>query len=678
MKRSYRGTVGPNGVEKLLPAFATALVAALVTILTLSAAAPSAYAASSVAEFDATHLSQPTNLSGTWLVQAGDNPAFAQPAFDDSQWIPFNPNRSLRTIFPDSSPEVVWYRQRIKVSPTQTGLGLEERTLSNAFEVYVNGERLMVSGQVAPFHAYTMDARVLSSIPDAQLASGSLLVAVRVHIAKNEWAGTNPGLFAANLTLGQTTTLYREGWLAVIGENFFIWLDLALNVGLGLVALVLFAAQRRQFEYLWIAALGMIRLAEFPIQVSSLFYNIPIAWPIVAGCFRIASPLVWVSMYFAFVEIRIGWKFRSFLIFAGLLNAYSTLGEYLPSLPGSYQLLENLLFVALLSIVVPVVLAIHWRRGNREAGILLIPVIQFSLYIYANYTLALLFRIPAWNAAALRGLNLIQRYPAGPFSISLDNVSGIFCTLSLAIIMLRRSSSVSRHQALLEGELAAAREVQQVILPENFEAIPGFFIESVYDPAQQVGGDFFQILPAANDGLMLVLGDVAGKGLPAAMLVSVLVGAIHTVADYTHAPDEMLAKLNERLIGRSNGGFSTALAAHITADGEVTIANAGHLSPYLDGVELPLPGALPLGIVSNVSYETTHFQLAPGSRLTFYSDGVIEAQNEDGELLGFNRAQQLSTEPADAIAKAAQQFGQSDDITVVAITRIAATAAAAA
>jgi hypothetical protein len=235
----------------------------------------------------------------------------------------------------------------------------------------------------------------------------------------------------------------------------------------------------------------------------------------------------------------------------------------------------------------------------------------------------------------------------------------------------RAHAEMSRKQALLEGELAAAREVQQVILPERVEAVPGFNVDSVYQPARQVGGDFFQVLPAGQGGLLIVVGDVAGKGLPAAMLVSVLIGAIRGVAEYTKDPVEILGRLNERLLGRTQGGFSTALAARIAADGSVAIANAGHLSPYLDGQEIELQGALPLGIVKNAAYQVTHFHLPQGSRLTFYSDGVVEAQNEKGELFGFERGKAISTQPAAAIVEAARQFGQEDDITVVTIERLA-------
>ena len=188
-------------------------------------------------------------------------------------------------------------------------------------------------------------------------------------------------------------------------------------------------------------------------------------------------------------------------------------------------------------------------------------------------------------------------------------------------------------------------------------------------PAQQVGGDFFQILPIPNDGLLVVVGDVAGKGLPAAMLVSVLVGAIRATAEFTHDPAALLSSLNDRLVGREGGGFTTALAAHIDAAGRVTLANAGHLPPYLDGREVDVPGAFPLGVASGAQYDLIRFQLAPGSRLTFYSDGVVEAQNSGGELFGFDRSRDLSTRTAREIAEAARLFGQQDDITVVAIER---------
>ena len=238
----------------------------------------------------------------------------------------------------------------------------------------------------------------------------------------------------------------------------------------------------------------------------------------------------------------------------------------------------------------------------------------------------------------------------------------------------KRYIQAQREMAVLEAEMAAAREVQEVILPGSGEIFPGFHIESAYRPASQVGGDFFQILSTGNGSLLIVVGDVAGKGLPAAMLVSMLVGSIRMVAEESHDPVYMLNKLQDRLMGRTRGGFCTALAAHIAEDGLVTIANAGHLSPYLDGREMPLEGAIPLGIVGGTQYEATNFRLPPGSRLTFYSDGVVEATDNRGELFGFERAKAMSQASAADIVEAAVNFGQSDDITVVTVERLAALA----
>ena len=621
-------------------------------------------------EADITHLREPRILDMQWLIQPGDDPAFARPDFDDSKWIAFDPYGSLANSLQGRHPEVVWYRLHLKSDAGQGGLALSELNISQAFEIYVNGERLVASGRVSPFVRYTSKARILARIPDRLVATGSVVIALRVHISPTEWTGGhNPGFYASNVKIGQYDTLYRDNWLTILGENTFDWLDSVLRICLGLVALVLLTSQRRQQEYLWIFAVGLMTLAEFPVPLIATFRNVPVAWSFASNLLHIFSPYLWLSLYFAFLQVRIGWRWRVFLLLAGAMTALDgAQGMYFA--PPTWALFVlSLPFVVLLSVFVPILLAVYFWRGNREAGILLIPSILYSLYIYAEVGLDVMFQFSACRAAALGGLNLIDRYPAGPFTISLNYVSGILCTLSLAIIMVRRSLTMSRRQAQIEAEMEAAQQVQQVLVPERLCTIPGFQIESEYQPAQQVGGDFFQVLPACDGGLLLVVGDVAGKGLPAAMLVSVLVGAIRGIAEYTCVPAEILCNLNERLVGKAGGGFSTAAAAHIAADGAVTIANAGHLSPYLDGEEIPLPGALPLGVASDASYESTQFHLPPGSRLTFYSDGVVEAQNHKGELFGFERGRELSTQPASVIAKSAKNFGQQDDITVVTVER---------
>jgi phosphoserine phosphatase RsbU/P len=151
-------------------------------------------------------------------------------------------------------------------------------------------------------------------------------------------------------------------------------------------------------------------------------------------------------------------------------------------------------------------------------------------------------------------------------------------------------------------------------------------------------------------------------------VLPLLVGSIRTITEFTNGPAAILGKLNARLVRRSAGGFSTCLAAHFKTDGEVTLANAGYLPPYLDGEEVALGGSFPLGIVQNAESTQCAVRLAYGSRLTFYSDGLPEAQNEKGELLGFERPGAVAAGRGGHCA-GCHRVGQKDDITVVVIER---------
>ena len=634
-------------------------------ILGLGLSAPRALAQS----FDATRLSEPTDLGGTWLIHAGDDAAWSRPDLDDSSWTKVDAAASLHDAFPKANPEVVWYRLHVKVLPTQTGLALAEFNLASAFEVFVNGERLMQAGRVAPFEAYTFGARLLKPIPARDVATGELLIALRVHISANEWSSTNPGYYTYNLTLGQQSALEEHIWLAVIGADAPGWVMGMLALGLGVVALALYSAQRQNREYLWIFLQFFFSVATIPLEFYEYFHNIPAAWDLLRQPFNMASSFCTVLMYIAFLRLGFNRWIRGICVVAAAGQLLSIFGQTSGILSAVATVLALFPLLFLIAGVLPVLLVVNWRRGNSEAGILLIPNILQSLTYYLSILLFFVSQVPALVPVYRRLNVLFFNYPMGPFVLGIGQLASLFYLLSLAIIMVLRSTRMSRQQALLEGEMAAAQQVQQVLLPDDVEPVKGFTVESAYLPAQQVGGDFFQVIPSGKGGLLLVMGDVAGKGLPAAMLVSVIVGAIRGVAEFTHDPCELLANLNDRLVGRAGGGFATAFVAHIAANGWVTIANAGHLSPYLDGREISLTGALPLGVQAHARYEATEFFLAPGSRLTFYSDGVVEAQNAKGELFGFARSMEISTEPAAAIVAAARQFGQSDDITVVAVTR---------
>ncbi len=173
--------------------------------------------------------------------------------------------------------------------------------------------------------------------------------------------------------------------------------------------------------------------------------------------------------------------------------------------------------------------------------------------------------------------------------------------VTILLFLVLRTIGIARQGARAAAEMEAARTVQQVLVPEEIPTIPGFALASVYRPAGQVGGDFFQIVPDKSGGALAVIGDVSGKGMPAAMTVSLLVGTFRTLAHYTESPAEILAAMNTRMLARSHGGFTTCLVLRADSDGTLTISNAGHIAPYLAGKELTLENGLPLGLAAESS-----------------------------------------------------------------------------
>ena len=280
---------------------------------------------------------------------------------------------------------------------------------------------------------------------------------------------------------------------------------------------------------------------------------------------------------------------------------------------------------------------------------------------------------------AIRFPDVARAAQFGPLQsrLSFDGVAVIISVVlgdvgfvSVSISEARRFLKAQTEKATLEGEMAAAREVQRAMVPEDPPAIPGYHLESVYRPAAEVGGDFFRVIALKSGRSLIVIGDVSGKGLRAAMIVSMIVGMLRTLVGFTEEPAEILAELNRRLCGETQGGFATCLVVRID-DGLLTLANAGHLPPYLDGSEIALEGSLPLGLAESASYDQTRLEMRAGDRLVLLTDGIPEARNEQGILLGFPKIESLLRGGASArtIAETAQHFGQNDDLTVISIAR---------
>jgi len=168
-----------------------------------------------------------------------------------------------------------------------------------------------------------------------------------------------------------------------------------------------------------------------------------------------------------------------------------------------------------------------------------------------------------------------------------------------------------------------------------------------------------------------VVGDVSGKGLKAAMTGALAMGALRALATEGMGPAALLMRLNRQLAETQDEGFITCVCARVTPEGDVTIANAGHLPSYRNGEEMLLEPDLPLGITAEEKYVEHEFRLEAGDKLTLLSDGVVEARDARGGLFGFERTRAISAQAASSIATAALAFGQEDDITVLTLRRLA-------
>jgi hypothetical protein len=229
-------------------------------------------------------------------------------------------------------------------------------------------------------------------------------------------------------------------------------------------------------------------------------------------------------------------------------------------------------------------------------------------------------------------------------------------------------------RAEMRGELTVARQVQHLLIPEKMLVAPGVTVISAFLPAHEVGGDFYLCRALPNGAQRVLLGDVSGKGVTAALTSALLLGAADRCDDLH--PAAVLKELNASLRNSGIEGFTTCLCADLSSSGVLLIANAGQLPPYRNGQEIEIPAGLPLGVKTAADYAESSLQLAPGDKLTFLSDGVVEARNAVGELFGFERTRQLSSRAAQQIADAAVQFGQQDDITVLTLSLAAHPASA--
>ena len=626
-------------------------------------------------------------LTGPWRFHVGDDPAWSKAGYDDATWEMVDLTPPPDTSDPDLGTSgfipgwtehghagytgYAWYRLRV-VAESQSGpLALKMPGIfDDAYQVFVNGRQM---GEFGSFGARSVTA--YSALPRSfrlpPSPDGVYNLAIRMWMDRSTpILSPDAGGLHAPPVLGHAPAIATQVRLD--------WNDIAHDVGSGfLEALVLLLAlavtlthfwmDHRDKAYLWLALVTFVTLlgnmivllvnftTALPQSTEVLLTDVLIAplriglWVLFwAYWFQRAGPPAWLQ--------RAVWSVIVLLAGINLLLRPPLFGVQVPvrasDLLLPVALAGKLVLAGLLFRVV-----YQGIREHEAEGWLALPAVLLAAMANYQHELSLI-HVP--TTMTLFG-----------FAISLGTGSTMLSLLLITMMLSRRFLWGQRQKVEWKLEMQQAREVQQLLIPNGRSKVNGFSIESEYRPAREVGGDFFQILPSRVDGsVLLIVGDVTGKGLCAGMMVALILGVLRTAAQTDSDPEFVLRILNEQLCERSHTS-ATCLAMRLTAEGQVSLANAGHLPPYVGGRELALEGALPLGILEGIEYPATRFTLAPGEALYLMSDGVVEAQGAHGELFGFDRIDSFlkTAIPAASLAAAAQAFGQEDDILVLRVER---------
>lgn len=539
-----------------------------------------------------------------------------------------------------------WYRMTLPAS-TPRDAHLVFRSYLPVFELQVEQARIYA------FRDEAADGRLrLHDVPLPRDAAGKRLY---VHIA----AGSDAALFGGSpllspaaeapgaLVEAATRPLYGELGDLIIG---------AVMIVIGLASIVVSRVRRSASAgtLLWFgifAAMYGIRLIVDGYLAlllgastrSTHFAESWISYVISIPAWMLARMLMgdgWKS--------SLRWQVWMFVVFAPIAIA----SDMVRGVPGSMDGANNVLVILAGT---NVLLNFFFQRVQltRELRVVLAGALVFLAFALAN------------NLSALGVI------PFGNFS---ETPGFVICMAALNYAAVRMFLRGERERVALEGELATAREIQRSILPTTMPSVRGLRFSARYDPASSVAGDLYDFVAVDGAHAGVLVADVAGHGVPAALIASMVKVAVSSHARLASDPAALLRELNATLRRDVRRNFVTATFLWLDMDARtVTVSNAGHPPPVLvrgnDVVELGPHGVL-LGRFAIASYSSSTVSLEPGDRIVAWTDGIPEAQNARGEQFGEERLLALlrSRASVDDIVNTVHAWRSSedaDDLTIV-------------
>jgi hypothetical protein len=572
------------GLPRRLPLLAGAVFVAL-TVSSRAAAPPDVTLIKQGPVLSVDALGKGTApLDGPWQFHIGDDPTWALPQTPDATgsngWEQLSPGETCGGMGYSASPVFACYHQHrhiVSFPVTAPDIFIIIRRIDDSYAIYWNGQLVGHKGNPPPNPSFPRNPPIqtfgLGPVRDGVLA-------LRVWKAPlQSFDSEQLGGLSFAPVIGSPTAISAEkteqdySWLRSRQYYFGLQSIYGLVMVLGLLT---WLRNRSQHVLLFIAVFCGAPLASMILTGLRLPFsdNFAIGW--LQPVLGIRDVALWFLLLYLLKldeNPRVARLTRilaiAIVISTSLDGALVLVDWSNPAITTPAQMTDGILTaVFTLLEMYPLVLVALALRKRLDAARWLVAITAFFTGMLS------VVRIAVSQGARYTHWTIGQTISAPLFTINGNafipqTLADTALLLAIIYAVYRYMQEFTRRQSSLEQELKSARELQQILIPETLPELPGFAVTSAYRPAQEVGGDFFQIIPLEGEfagSTLILLGDVSGKGLKAAMTVSLIVGAARTLAKFAPQPADLLAELNVRLYGRLQGGFTTCLAMRLSPD----------------------------------------------------------------------------------------------------------------
>ncbi len=471
-------------------------------------------------------------LGGPWQFHLGDDPAWAAPGWDDSRWEQLSADKTWGLQGHANYNGFAWYRRHVSITPApgaDPSLALYLPPIPDAYEIYWNGALVAQRGKFPPqpvwYYAPAPQIFGMGPVRDGVLAF-RFWKAPPVSFDSGDGGGFTQTPVAGSpeaIAAHKDTNDFQ--WLR---RRQFIWGLDSLYALVVLLSLLAWLRDRTQWVLFWIAGFCL-----GPLLITILLgLRIPWSFNFSIGMAQPCFGIIDISLWFVLIwllELHDNRRLVSVARALGILNITVTTFDGMLSLPfwpsgwGMQTEIADGICTAIFTVcesfaLILVVYAVLRRRHLDKS--------RWMVAIFAFLTdMISVVRIASEQGERFTHWTIAEKIGAPLFTvngnpINANNIAQVLLLVSIVYAVYRYLVEERKRQSTIEQEFRNARELQQVLVPETMPSLPGFSLTSAYRPAQEVGGDFFQIIPLEGGSTLVILGDVSGKGLKAAMAVS--------------------------------------------------------------------------------------------------------------------------------------------------------------